>query len=350
MTREEYDEVLSKINTLIVPAHAETTINGTRMAQRDPLHTFTAPLPTEISDDDGNLKKTIRKTTIEVHVLQHNETPAIYEMGIPVVDTEDKWHVNIGQKVPLNFNRDNVTPAYLRTIRTLVFNEMHKAIEPEDATHTWVREATSDERCTTEAMKTAVTHRFGEKAVAFDPGDPEANKLAVSRGYTVIPGRSLNKDEWSNIKRAQQAGVSVALPAGRVTPSPKPFHPDGKPLKTLPEEKYTEGIKKFIEYAQWIAVNLINTHISVVIANDRDWKFGAAYGTGRLTVNVARVGYNWFDQVSSLSMNALLIHEFAHKYSGDHLSSAYHDALCDLGAKLVRLAAGNPDKFRKHEV
>jgi hypothetical protein len=30
----------------------------------------------------------------------------------------------------------------------------------------------------------------------------------------------------------------------------------------------------------------------------------------------------------------LLIHEFAHEYSADHLSSDYHQALCRIGARL----------------
>jgi hypothetical protein len=32
-------------------------------------------------------------------------------MGIPVVETGDRWHVDVAQKVPLNFDRDNLPPA-----------------------------------------------------------------------------------------------------------------------------------------------------------------------------------------------------------------------------------------------
>ena len=37
-------------------------------------------------------------------------------------------------------------------------------------------------------------------------------------------------------------------------------------------------------------------------------------------------------------VNDLLIHEYGHHYASDHLSSKYHDALTDLGAKLTRAA------------
>ena len=41
----------------------------------------------------------------------------------------------------------------------------------------------------------------------------------------------------------------------------------------------------------------------------------------------------------------LLIHEYGHQYSGDHLFEEYHESLCRLGAKLKRLALEKPDQF-----
>ena len=43
----------------------------------------------------------------------------------------------------------------------------------------------------------------------------------------------------------------------------------------------------------------------------------------------------------------LLIHEFGHQYSSDHLSGEYHDALCRLGARLKRLALEKPETLRQ---
>jgi hypothetical protein len=45
-------------------------------------------------------------------------------------------------------------------------------------------------------------------------------------------------------------------------------------------------------------------------------------------------------------VDSLLLHEFGHEYSGDHLSSDYHEALCKLGAGLKRLALERPDFLR----
>jgi hypothetical protein len=43
--------------------------------------------------------------------------------------------------------------------------------------------------------------------------------------------------------------------------------------------------------------------------------------------------------------NWLLIHEFGHQYSADHLSEGYHEALCRLGAGLKKLALEKPEAF-----
>ena len=56
-----------------------------------------------------------------------------------------------------------------------------------------------------------------------------------------------------------------------------------------------------------------------------------------------RLGGSWFEKGATEEVDALLIHEFAHQFSGDHLSHEYHTALCMLGARLKRLALDKPD-------
>jgi hypothetical protein len=41
---------------------------------------------------------------------------------IPVVKINAKYHVSVGQKVPLSIDRDNVTPAYLKAIYVELLN------------------------------------------------------------------------------------------------------------------------------------------------------------------------------------------------------------------------------------
>ncbi|MCI0464143.1 MAG: hypothetical protein L0Z62_44990 [Gemmataceae bacterium] len=74
--------------------------------------------------------------------------------------------------------------------------------------------------------------------------------------------------------------------------------------------------------------------------------FLACYGAGRLDLNLLRLGERWFEQGANEEVDRLLLHEFGHQYSGDHLSDTYHDALCRLGARLKRLALDKPEALR----
>ncbi len=59
-----------------------------------------------------------------------------------------------------------------------------------------------------------------------------------------------------------------------------------------------------------------------------------------------KLGHAWFEQGINEQVDRLIIHEFGHHYSDDHLSSDYHEALCGLGARLKKLALEKPEAFR----
>jgi hypothetical protein len=339
----EFAEFEQAANRLLVPVGIKATYNGRLLEARPVLASIEETLPTEISDNDGVLRATARRTTVEIVDPVDGETAMLFEMGIPVVETDGRWHINVGQKVPLNMDRDNVTPAYLGKVRALVADHMAEHLSEEDANSTWVRDAVSrhGETMSSDTINRIADLRFGEKRVAYDPSDPEANALAVTRGFTVVHGGTMNRQEWDAVRR-----VGAILPAGQVTPSPKPFHPDGRPLKLQPTEKETKGMKTFRDYAGRIGLALLGTQVSVTLANDPGWHFLGAYGKGSLTINVARAGYAWFDGPLS-RINEFLIHEFGHHYAVSHLSDEYHDALCRLGGQLSQLALEQPELFKR---
>lgn len=343
MTRVEYMQVCSSIKSLIPPKGIITTFNGRELTQREPITSFEVSLSTEISDKDGNLKKTARKTIVNVYEPKEGEVPSIYEMGIPIVEqSEDKYHVDVQQKIPLNMDRDNVTPKYLRTIRTEVFNHTIDLLDEEDVTEVWVKEATSSEDCSDIAIIKSLDLRFGKKRVIFDPSDPEANKKAVSQGYTVIPGKSLSKAEWANVKRSR-----AALPAGQVTPSDRILSSrDGVP--PIPFHLLSKKQKQVVIFANNYAAALMDIDIDVNIIDLRTEKSLAWYGSRRLTFNLSRLGLRFFENFPENKEKVidLCIHEFGHEYSKDHLSTEYYRALTKLGARSTMIALERPDFFK----
>ena len=343
MTREEFQEVCNYLRSMLLPDDIAVRFNGERLLARKPLHEFEASLPTMAADEEGVMRARVRKTRLAVYEALSSEVPSLYEMGLPIVETGDKWHVDVRQKVPLNRDRTNVTPSYLRTMRTLLLNEMNDRLTADDANEAWVRQGSSDSACSPEAINRVLDLRFGEKRAAYDPSDAEANKKWVSMGGTVVHGGMLNAQEWANAKAA-----AAIVPAGRLCPTPKAYSddPNAPPVKVVPENEWTEGMNSIVAYAKFLGQELMAVGIVVRIVNTTN-RFAACYGNRNLDFNRHALTREWFDHGATTEVDELLIHEFGHQYSGDHLSSKYHDALCRLGAKMKRLALEKPDLLRK---
>lgn len=349
MTNAEVSECIDAMHRLIVPRGITTTlvviVPGNRyqtvLHPRSPIAQVEASLQTEIADAEGVLRPSTRKTTISIYPPK-GEAGMLYEMGIPVVETGDAFDVDIAQKVPLNFNRDNVPAAFLRAVRTHVLNAVHDRIDQERANEPWVRDALGDSRITSDAVRSVVKQRFGEKAVAYDPSDREANKRAVAAGYTVVHGAQLSRAEWENVRTAD------ALPAaGRVTPSSKPYSddPNAPPVKVIPGSEWTQAQTGVVLAIEALGERLLGFRPKVRIVCTTN-NFSAAYGERTLDLNLQKLGAKWFSEClarGELSERVIdvLIHEFGHEYCDDHLSEDYYNALTRLGAKLVLAVANN---------
>lgn len=343
-THEQFDVIVRAAGRLLIPDNVVVWFNGDRLQPRARAASFTATLSTEIADEEGVLRRTARECRVDLYEPREGEVASIYEMGIPVVETNDKYHVDVQQKVPLSFDRDNVTPAYLRTLRTFTLNAVFDKIDTADANATWARDAACDKRASVEAIKTVADKRFGEKRVSYDPSDPEANKRAVAAGYVVVHGSMGSKEEWENLRNA-----NAILPAGQVTPSDRPYG-DGPMEEVIPENEWTGDMRRTAAYAKMLARELMGLGvlgIGIGIKMTRaGTNFMACYGNRQLTFNLnGGCTEKFFANVGSLQMDSLLIHEFGHQYSMDHLSEEYYDALTDLGAKLKRLALDKPELF-----
>src|SRR5258707_1055703 len=102
-------------------------------------------------------------------------------------------------------------------------------------------------------------------------------------------------------------------------------------------------MRNIAAYTVFLGRGLMNVSVRVSMVQTKN-KFLACYGKGRLDFNVARLGNEWFERGATEEVDRLVIHEFGHEYSGDHLSEEYHEALCRLGARLKRLALAQPGK------
>lgn len=347
MTREELEDVLDEVQTVIPPDDVETVINGEEMPQRERLAEIEATLPSEYADEEGVLRRTERKTEIHVYETREGESPTLYEMGIPVVETGDRWHVDIQQTVPLDAERTNVTPAYLRKVRRTVVDEMADRLTEEDASENWVENALEDPDISDEAVETVMDTKFGEDRVSFDPTDPEANKRATAEGYRVVHGSDLSGDAWDNVKSAD-----AISPASEVTPSPSPLDggPDADPVDVYSRDEWTQGMEEVYEFTVQMGTALMTeakgrpfeVDAKFILPNDPSFSACFAEGGDTVRFNVRSLGKDWFAECSRKELTELILHELAHHWVSDHLSSDFYDKVAELGALLSEVALADP--------
>lgn len=326
-SKADIERVNEKIKTLIVPSRILMTFNGRELAPRQPAGTVEETLATEIADAEGNLVRTKRKAFVQMFEVLPGEVGTLYEMGIPVVETGDKFHYNVYQKVPLTMDRENVPPSFLTAVRVAAFNAMHQAVDRSDINEEWVQEAVAHPNCDTEAAAHYVETKFGERRVSYDPSDPESNNRAVAAGYVVVHGGMMHKGAWDNAKAA-----AAIMPAGQVFPT----HPGG--VRPFEQAEVTDGMLEVEAYAKKLALLVLNCQISVRFGQQAT-REAACWGERSLQFNVRNLGVAWFDlKNNQRAIDDLIIHEFGHHYCGNHLDDGYLDALTRIGSQMVALA------------
>jgi hypothetical protein len=101
-------------------------------------------------------------------------------------------------------------------------------------------------------------------------------------------------------------------------------------------------MRQIAGFARRMAEKVLSKQITVKFCATAHHLGGASYGRdGVLTFNKLRLGAKWFERGITEDVVELLIHEFGHEYSADHLSAQYHEALCRIGARMFLLARQN---------
>ena len=326
MTKAEYEECCKVVKTFIPPIGITTTFNNEEIETRTVKAVVEAVLQTEFENENGEYRITRRKTQIEIYEPLKNEKAMIYEMGLPIIETGDKYHYNIMQRVPMTADRDNVKPAFLQDVRAEVANAMSEEIEEEDAASQWIRDAASDERIDPETVKRIADKRWGEKRVVVAPGDSYGKENALARGYHIVAPGEMNKSEWNQMKNAD------AIPAAN-----KLFPKEFAPSKEIPKSKWTKYQKMVCVLACKVAKKTLGFKIKTKMIESPDADVLAQYGDRCLTFNVSKLGIDWFVCKTDEDIERilpLLIHEIGHEY-GSHLTQEYYDGLCKIGTMLA---------------
>ena len=330
MTYDEYLEMEEYAKHLLVPRGISYTVHGEPIEHREPLKVFTANLQTEIEGTDGVLRRSMRNT--EVQIFDRNGSAILYEMGLPVQEIDCDYSINVLQKVPLSLDREAVLPAYLRDVYAEVLNAMHDTLTEERASEGWVREATMDERVSSEAMKDVIRERYGEKVVVANPFDARANDDALAAGYRVIRGSEMSKEEWDNVRRD-----------GLIESSSQVFSRNYENATSVSPDLHMQRVQRL---AQTIAHDFLGIHIQVQFLKAPGASISADFNGEILRFNVSNLGKSFFKEELNISILDLIIHELGHS-AGMHMDMSYHNCITKLGAELTIKAINDPEYFKK---
>jgi hypothetical protein len=348
MTREEFSELQILVKRLILPGDVEVTFNGTLLTSRTPVKSFTAKLTTKIAGVDGVMQSVQRETTVDLYEPVEGTRAMLYELAVPVVETDIRWDVQIGQKVPLNKDRDNVTPAYLREVKRIVAERMSEMIDRDDAAG-WCNDVLGDAKASAGACEAIIRGRFGDNAAIYDPSDPEANiNWQTQRGGELVRGGHLTGEQWANVRR-----YGLLKPTGQLAPSPKPYSddPDAPPATFYDVSELTPGMIAVRSRAYQLAGAIGVNKLQVLFAKDMAQSVLACYrrlgsSTGEIQFNVPSLGEDWFADANAVAADELIIHELAHHFVSSHTHPEqgpqgkpwrFHDACCHVAARSLDL-------------
>lgn len=330
---------------VIAPRGVKVIVNGSSRERLGMIGGASGVLPTEFDQGDGSIRSTRRLTEVEVYEVPDGEEPTIFEMGIPVCGHGGAHHLNVLQVVPLGIERMAVTPRYLERLYGIALDAIADELTQEEAEATWVTQGLPDAE--PEAVAAAVTARFGEGAVSLNPRAPESNQEAMDAGRTVIPPRALPRRGWEAVRAAREVSPDLAVPSSQAFPTGVASHPDGQ--EAIPEADWSTQMWQVADYARSMALHCLGRDDLRVRFHNLDngksawWRRGGEPIEGpigtlgnrpELTVNLHGMAGRMVEALDRDALDGLLVHEMGHELESNHLSHAFHDALCKIAVRL----------------
>jgi len=255
----------------LVPPFAELYVNDCRILPRQIEHEISASLSTEIYEaETQSWKRPKRRTTIQLVRTQPDETPMIYEMGIPIAALEWSvpFHCDIQQRVPMNPNRDAVASGYELQLHVACLPALLDCMDANAIKQDWVGRA--GRRCASEVQKRILSLAFGNNIARSVPRmgsrhfDEDARELGVQVIHTVqtsggfremlrefVPSAKdlVREDEQAKALKACTEGFAISA-ATRA---------DDQRHQWMERQGGRERVQRCLEFAVWFCQKLVNS-------------------------------------------------------------------------------------------
>lgn len=338
-TAEEYAEACRQLRHILVPRHIALTLNGEALSSRQPIRIAEATLPTEFSDASGDLRRTERKTRIDIYPVAEGEVGSIFELGIPVVETGDVFHYDVRQRIPLPINRNNVHPSYLKRLRGAVLDVTADLLTAEQAANKGVTDGIA--AASPQTRVAVMTARFGQKRYVTD-FNREAGGELFAEGHTPVPPNAFDSETWKAIKEA-----GAIQSANQLRPK---HYVDAIPFS---QEQVTPAMERFRGFAELVCQLTLNKSIATWHWTNNPTASNAAScgpegpAAIRLAFNVGALGREWFSEQPATSQYNidLLIHELGHHAGALDCTREHANEMTAIASRLAVLMLTRPALF-----
>jgi len=182
-----------------------------------------------------------------------------------------------------------------------------------------------------------VIAQHGNKVFVPNPSDPQANERAIKAGYHSVSGRAYSKEAWENIRKA---GDDV-LPSS-TTLMGRTQLVNGE---LVPKSEWTKDMKRLVALDRYVGDKTLGIGVQVRFTRCPKADTRAQFGPDHImSFNLSHLSEDWLRGDVTMDQLGLVIHELGHFEGAGHFEMAYHETLCQVGA---RLALIGPKEIRE---
>jgi hypothetical protein len=338
-TRNQYEDACAQVVKIIAPEGIKVTFNGRQIKRPRLVTVVTTTLPTIGLNDEGDLFKTSAKTEVAVYEPPEGSSGAIYELGVPVVNVDHPFIMDVRQKVPLSVDRNNVTPGYYRKLCGAVLDATANLLTEEQARSKGVTEGIASAQSDA-AIKAVILKKHGKGSFVPDPGNREANGELFARGQHPVNPGTYDRETWDRIRDAK------ALPSAS----------DLIPRRTVPPVPYTDevthGMRQVAALAKLICDEVLHKPLRVQFSGNKNVTCSAQCGPEKdgsvdLTFHVEILRRHWFSEKPVLCRENLdlIYHELGHHKGDQDCTRDHCNEVTHIAASVSVLLQTKPEVF-----
>jgi hypothetical protein len=331
--KDDVDQALGNIQRFIAPQGITYRVNGKSVSRPKKIGSVKASLRTVVENEEGNLVNTTRKTDVDIY-RPENGTGEIFELGVPVVEVDHPFIMDVRQKVPLSVDRNSVTPRYYKALAAAVNDGTFDILTEEEVTSKGVIEGISDMTNNDGVVRIAEL-RHGKDRFIPDPNNREGVGDLTARGWQSVGGGTYDKETWERIKKAgaiQSVNVFVPQAAG---------------IACEEYENPTDAMLAVSRLTEYICEKVVGKPCTCSFTNTKvDASAQCSGGKSvHVTFHVAVLGKRWFKENPHKNENILelIYHELGHHDRDQDCTRAHTTKALMIASKVATLLQDDPD-------